>query len=50
MSGKTREHLFNFWGLLDELLNLVLFGLIGLGIIVLSLPDFHGREMLVGVT
>jgi len=37
MSEKTREHLFNFWGLLDELLNLVLFGLIGLEIIALSL-------------
>ncbi|WP_233805169.1 cation:proton antiporter [Paraburkholderia sp. HP33-1] len=37
MSEKTREHLFNFWDLLDELLNLVLFGLIGLEIIALSL-------------
>jgi len=39
MSEKTREHLFNFWGLLDELLNLVLFGLIGLEIIALSLQQ-----------
>ena len=37
MSEKTREHLFGFWELLDELLNLVLFGLIGLEIIALSL-------------
>jgi len=37
MSEKTREHLFNFWDLLDELLNLLLFGLIGLEIIALSL-------------
>ncbi|SMG57926.1 cation:proton antiporter [Paraburkholderia susongensis] len=37
MSAKTREHLFNFWELLDELLNLILFGLIGLEIIALSL-------------
>jgi CPA1 family monovalent cation:H+ antiporter len=36
MSEKTREHLFGFWGLLDELLNLVLFGLIGLEVIALS--------------
>lgn len=36
MTEKTREHLFNFWGLLDELLNLVLFGLIGLEVIALS--------------
>jgi monovalent cation:H+ antiporter, CPA1 family len=37
MSEKTREHLFSFWGLLDELLNLLLFGLIGLEIIALAL-------------
>jgi hypothetical protein len=37
MSEKTREHLFGFWELRDELLNLVLFGLIGLEIIALSL-------------
>lgn len=36
MSEKTREHLFSFWGLLDELLNLILFGLIGLEVIALS--------------
>lgn len=36
MTEKTREHLFSFWGLLDELLNLVLFGLIGLEVIALS--------------
>lgn len=37
MSETTREHLFNFWELLDEILNLVLFGLIGLEIIAISL-------------
>ncbi|MNR71904.1 Na(+)/H(+) antiporter NhaP [compost metagenome] len=36
MTEKTREHLFTFWGLLDELLNLVLFGLIGLEVIALA--------------
>ncbi len=36
MSDKTREHLFSFWDLTDELLNLLLFGLIGLEVIVLS--------------
>lgn len=41
MSDKTREHLFSFWGLLDELLNLVLFGLIGLEVIALAF-DFSG--------
>ncbi|KWT95565.1 MULTISPECIES: cation:proton antiporter [unclassified Variovorax] len=37
MTAKTREHLFNFWSLLDELLNLLLFGLIGLQMIAVSL-------------
>ncbi len=36
MSARTREHLFGFWGLLDELLNLVLFTLIGLQVIAVS--------------
>ncbi|CAN7748839.1 sodium:proton antiporter [Caballeronia sp. LjRoot34] len=36
MSARTREHLFGFWGLLDELLNLVLFALIGLQVIAVS--------------
>lgn len=37
MSEKTREHLFSFWDLLDEMLNLVLFSLIGLEVIALAL-------------
>jgi CPA1 family monovalent cation:H+ antiporter len=37
MSDQTREHLMTFWTLLDELLNLLLFGLIGLEVIALSL-------------
>jgi monovalent cation:H+ antiporter, CPA1 family len=36
MSASTREHLDNFWELLDELLNAVLFVLIGLEVLVLS--------------
>ncbi|MFT4048082.1 MAG: sodium:proton antiporter [Solimonas sp.] len=36
MEEQTREHLFTFWDLTDELLNLVLFGLIGLEVIALS--------------
>ncbi|WKB54454.1 cation:proton antiporter [Eleftheria terrae] len=36
MSEATREHLFSFWTLLDEILNLVLFGLIGIMILALS--------------
>jgi CPA1 family monovalent cation:H+ antiporter len=30
MSERTREHLLSFWELVDEVLNLVLFGLVGL--------------------
>lgn len=37
MSESTREHLFSFWELLDELLNLLLFGLIGLEVIALTM-------------
>jgi CPA1 family monovalent cation:H+ antiporter len=37
MSAKTREHLDSFWELLDEVLNAVLFVLIGLELLVLDL-------------
>src|SRR3546814_5409864 len=36
MEEQTRDHLFTFWDLTDELLNLVLFGLIGVEVIALS--------------
>ena len=36
MSDKTRLHLDNFWELIDEILNAILFVLIGLEILVLS--------------
>jgi CPA1 family monovalent cation:H+ antiporter len=36
MSERTREHLFSFWELIDEVLNLLLFGLIGLKLLALS--------------
>jgi monovalent cation:H+ antiporter, CPA1 family len=36
MSETTRQHLFSFWELLDEVLNLVLFGLIGLKLVALT--------------
>ena len=36
MSDKTREHLDNFWVLVDEILNAVLFVLIGMEVLVLS--------------
>jgi CPA1 family monovalent cation:H+ antiporter len=41
MSEATRQRLFGFWEVLDELLNLLLFGLIGLAMLTLtfSLPQ-----------
>lgn len=41
MSEQTRQQLFSFWELVDELLNLLLFALIGLEVIVLSLNGSH---------
>jgi CPA1 family monovalent cation:H+ antiporter len=43
MSEETREHLDTFWELIDELLNVVLFVLIGLEVLVLS---FTGEYLL----
>ncbi|XAL99770.1 sodium:proton antiporter [Phycisphaeraceae bacterium D3-23] len=45
MSDKTREHLDTFWELVDELLNAVLFVLIGLEVLVLA---FDGKYLLAG--
>jgi CPA1 family monovalent cation:H+ antiporter len=39
MSEKTRQHLFSFWELVDEVLTLMLFGLIGLVVIGFSLKS-----------
>ncbi len=39
MSDTTRKHLDLFWELIDEILNAVLFVLIGLEVIVVSFPD-----------
>ncbi|WP_427914563.1 cation:proton antiporter [Ramlibacter sp. MMS24-I3-19] len=36
MSARTRQHLFSFWELLDEVLNLVLFGLLGINLLALA--------------
>ncbi|MDX1604586.1 MAG: sodium:proton antiporter [Candidatus Competibacterales bacterium] len=46
MSARTREHLDQFWELLDEILNAVLFVLIGLEVLALS---FSGRALLAGL-
>ncbi len=37
MSDKSREHVFNFWELTDEILNSVLFLLIGLEVLVIGI-------------
>ncbi|MBL1405399.1 MAG: sodium:proton antiporter [Rhizobiales bacterium] len=42
MSDVTRKHLFGFWELIDEILNSVLFLLIGLEIIILTLDPSMG--------
>lgn len=38
ISNQTREDLFNFWELIDELLTLVLFGLVGMELLALHTP------------
>lgn len=46
MSANTREHLDTFWELVDEVLNAVLFVLIGLEVIILT---FTGHYLLAGL-
>lgn len=46
MSDKTREHLDTFWELVDEILNAVLFVLIGMEVLVLA---FREAYLLAGV-
>ncbi len=46
MSARTREHLDTFWELTDEILNAVLFVMIGLEVIVLS---YTGHKMMAGL-
>ena len=41
MSDKTREHLDNFWELVDEILNAVLFVLIGMEVLVLAYRETY---------
>ncbi len=42
MSDKTAEHLFSFWHLIDEILNSVLFLLIGLEILIVAIDPSFG--------
>jgi CPA1 family monovalent cation:H+ antiporter len=46
MSDKTREHLDTFWELLDGILNVVLFVLLGMEVLLLT---FDGPSLLVGL-
>jgi CPA1 family monovalent cation:H+ antiporter len=41
MSDRTREHLLGFWSLLDEILNSVLFLIIGLEVIAIAIGVSH---------
>jgi CPA1 family monovalent cation:H+ antiporter len=49
MSDRTREHLDTFWELVDEILNAVLFLLIGLEVLVLSLREQYLLAGLVAI-
>ncbi|MBL4725552.1 MAG: sodium:proton antiporter [Rhizobiaceae bacterium] len=42
MSVTTRQHLFKFWELIDEILNSVLFLLIGLEVLIVSFDPSYG--------
>lgn len=46
MSEKTREHLLNFWHLIDEILNALLFTLIGFETLAL---DFQANYLIAGL-
>ncbi len=46
MSARTREHLDRFWELLDEILNAVLFALIGMEVVLLT---FYGSYFIAGI-
>ncbi|MCB1954509.1 MAG: cation:proton antiporter, partial [Rhodocyclaceae bacterium] len=46
LSERTQAHLFPFWQLIDEILNLLLFGLIGIELLAL---EFHGHHLMAGL-
>ena len=49
MSEKTREHLLNFWELLDEILNSLLFLLIGLEVLVIRVDLVSAEAALLAI-
>lgn len=49
MSERTREHVDSFWELLDELLNAVLFVLIGLEVLILDFENAYLKAGLIAI-
>ena len=49
MSEKTRQHVFQFWELTDEILNSVLFLLIGLEVLVVTFSPEHASLALIAI-
>jgi len=49
MSAKTRQHVFQFWELTDEILNSVLFLLIGLEVLVVTFSPEHFGLALIAI-
>ena len=49
MSEKVQEYLFSFWEVIDELLNSILFLLIGLEVLVLAVDPAHAWIVLVAI-
>jgi len=49
MSNNTREHLDNFWELLDDILNAVLFVLIGLEVLALTVNKHYLLDGLIAI-
>ena len=49
MSEKTRQHVFQFWELTDEILNSVLFLLIGLEVLVVTFSPQHAGLALIAI-
>ena len=49
MSEQTRVRLFDFWGVLDDLLNLLLFGLVGLKMVTLTFSASRFAAAAIGI-
>ena len=49
MSDETQRRLFDFWAIVDELLNLLLFGLIGLEMMVLTFSGAQAAAAALGI-